>query len=364
MPSICQDCRVVPGEAADGTPIFSALVKRTYRIVPNKNAVREAQPPKLVETDQYFDEGDPQVNSIRFETDLVPFKIATDIVVVGKAYAPGARPTSTMKVSVYLGAYRKELLIVGDRRCEFRPGRPPVWSDPLPFAEMEIRYERAYGGSDERSLSGMPFSYPRNPIGRGFFVSYIKENVDGLSLPNIEDPADPLTAERLITGDVTRWNRQPLPQGLGWFHRAWYPRCSFLAAMPAFVPPGEVMREEELGVVPKGQADLAAAFRLPSRDFKFWNGASLGLVVPFLEGNEPVRLINLTPAGKLDFYLPGEVPSITLDIGMGEKELRPFLHSVTIRPDDSQLDLVWRAAHPYPGVEWLSNMTAMRLEVH
>ena len=364
MPTNGQDCRVVPGEAADGTPIFSALVKRTYRIVPGKNAHRAEQPAKLVETDQYFDEGDPQVNSVRFETDLVPFKIATDIVVVGKAYAPGARPTSTMQVSIYLGAYRKDLLIVGDRRSEFRPGRPPVWSDPLPFAEMEVRYERAYGGSDERSLPGMPFSYPRNPIGRGFFISYIKENVDGLPLPNIEDPVDPLTPERLITGEVTRWNRQPLPQGLGWFHRVWYPRCSFLAAMPAFVPPGEVMREEQLGIVPRGQADLAAAFRLPSRDPRFWNGASLGLVVPFLEGNEPVRLINLTPSGKLDFCLPGEVPSVTLDIGMGEKELRPFLHSVTIRPDDNQLDLVWRAAHPYPGVDWLPNMTAMRLEVH
>jgi hypothetical protein len=359
-----QICRVIPGESDTGTPIFSALVKRTYTIVPGEAAVRIGQLAKFVETDQYFDEGDPQINSVRYETDLVPFKVATDIVVVGKAYAPSGTPAPTVMVALRVGQHRKDLLIIGDRRCEFRSGRPPVWSDPLLFTEMEIRYERAYGGTDERSLPGIPFPYPRNYIGRGFFISYIKENVDGLELPNIEDPADPLTPERLITGEVTRWNRQPLPQGLGWFHRVWYPRCSFLAAMPAFVPPGEVMQEEEFGIVPRKQADLAAAFRLPSRDPKFWNGASLGLAVPFLKGNEPVQLANLTRSGELDFYLPGEVPAVFLDIGMGEQELRPFLHSVAIRPDDNELDLVWRAAHPYPGFDWLPNMTAMRLRVN
>ena len=40
--------------------------------------------------------------------------------------------------------------------------------------------------------------YPANPIGRGFCVGPLKPAVDGLKLPNIEWPDEPLTPEMLI----------------------------------------------------------------------------------------------------------------------------------------------------------------------
>jgi hypothetical protein len=316
-----------------------------------------------VEADQYYEPEDPEVSSIRYETDLVPFKLRTDVVVVGRAYAPGGTAVASLKAAVAVGPHRKEVLVTGDRVCEFREGAPPRFSAPAPFTSMGIRYERAYGGTDLHSLPGIPFTYPRNPVGCGFAIRNIRENVDGLRLPNVEDPADPLTPERLIPGDVKLWNRQPLPQGLGWFHRAWYPRCSFLAAMPAFVPVDEVMREEALGLVPRGQAALAASFRLPSKDARFYNGASLGLAVPYLAGGEAVQLENLTASGRLSFLLPAAGPSISLDLGEGEQPLTTVLHSVTIRVEENEIDMVWRGAQTYPGVEWLPKMTALRARV-
>jgi hypothetical protein len=50
-------------------------------------------------------------------------------------------------------------------------------------------------------------------------------------------------------------------------------------------------------------------------------------------------------------------------VGGGADELTPVLHTVCIRMDAGQVDLVWRGAHPYPGVDWLPQMTRLAIEV-
>src|SRR5262249_56012955 len=106
----------------------------------------------------------------------------------------------------------------------------------------------------------------------------------GLAGGDVEDPTDLLAPEGIILGEMERWNQMPLPQGFGWFQKTWYPRCSFVGAMPGFVDPDEAMREEALGLVPKGQIALARRFQLPSFDLCFGNGASSGLVFPYFIG--------------------------------------------------------------------------------
>ena len=56
-------------------------------------------------------------------------------------------------------------------------------------------------------------------------------------------------------------------------------------------------------------------------------------------------------------------PQIMLDIGLGENELKPVLHTVCIRLEEMQLDLVWRGAQEYPGIDWLPEMKRMNVEV-
>jgi hypothetical protein len=87
------------------------------------------------------------------------------------------------------------------------------------------------------------------------------------------------------------------------------------------------------------------------------------LAVPFLAGNEHVILIHLTPDGRLEFDLPNDPPRIMLDISLGENELPPVLHTVCIRPEEGQVDLVWRGAHEYPGTDWLPEMKCLRVVV-
>jgi hypothetical protein len=98
-------------------------------------------------------------------------------------------------------------------------------------------------------------------------------------------------------------------------------------------------------------------------DFRFFNGASPGLVLPFLTGNEWIELINLTPDGDQRFQLPGDRPKIGLDIGEGVQEPATCLHTVMIRADNGQVDLVWRGAVPYPGPDWLPQMRKMEVFV-
>lgn len=348
---------LLSGKNASDQPIFSVLVKRTYDILPEQKAIRAKETFPLVQEDRYYEHGDPEWATVKYETDLVPFKLQTDVVVIGKAFAPSGEVVTALEAAVAVGSHQKKVRVTGDRYSYHRSWlRQPGFTDPVPFKAKAIRYENAYGGNDEKSDPKIPFSYPRNPLGKGVVLKGTRERLEGLALPNIEAPDDLLTPERLVLGKPERWNEQPLPAGFGWYQRTWYPRSSFVGSMPSFLDIDTVMREETLGLVPEGQVALSRQFKLPSFDTRFNNGASIGLVVPYLKGDEPVRLIQLTPDGTLTFSLPGDPPNISLDIGLGETALDAILHTVCIRLKEAQVDLVWRGALEYPGPDWLPEM--------
>jgi hypothetical protein len=354
---------IVPGLNPHDEPIFSVIVKRTYRIVPDGPAQRAEVDRPLRRIDEYYAGGGPDSSTVQHESELAPYKASTDVVVIGTAYAPRGAGTEQLTVGVQIGERRKALTVTGNRSCHFRAGSPPVFSDPEPFTEMEIRYDRAYGGRDDKSLPDVPFLYPRNFMGTGVVLRNVKEAIEGLPLPNIEDPQDLLTPDRLLIGEPDRWHVQPLPQGLGWRQRTWYPRCALLGAYPAFLDPGTVTAEEQMGLLPPDHIALAKQGRLRPMEAQFANGASFGMIFARLRGDEPVLLIRLTPNGVLKFLLPGDTPGIGLDLGHGMQPLEPQLHTVSIRPEEQELDLIWRGAQTYGGYRWLPKMTRLQAEV-
>ncbi len=334
--------QVVPGRARNGEVFFSVLVKRSYALVAGGRARRAERDEPLRLVDSYYDRGDPEWSVVEHESDVAPRKAATDVVVIGQAHAPQGVPTPAMTVGVRVGERRKLLRVIGDRRCLWRgSATTPGFSDPLPFTIMPIRYDRAYGGRDERSDPNLPFFYPRNDMGRGVALGHEKAALHDLPLPNIEDPDDLLAPERVVIGTPQRWHEQPLPQGLGWRQRTWYPRSALLGAWPAFLAAGTVTAEERLQLLPANHVALAKQMRLPPLDEHFANGASLGLVLGGLKGDEPVALRGLSPSGVLDFQLPGDTPHIGLDLGRGAQAMQARLHTVSIRPDALALDMVW-----------------------
>ncbi len=355
---------VQPGQDEAGNPIFSVLVKRTYDIVPNGPAVRAEEDLPLTPIDEYYDMGDAQTSTVKYEADLAPFKSLTDVVFIGKAMAMGGKPVTAMDVGLQVeGVGAKIVRVIGQRRCVFQAGRPPVFTPPEPFTEMEIRYDNAYGGKDKQSLPEGPFHYPRNDMGKGLILKYQKEFVDGMELPTIEDPADLLTPEGMVLNVPEAWPRGPMPQGLGWYQRTWYPRAFYAGSIPPYVETGTMTKEEFLGLIWKDHIVLARKSKLPGFHVRFLQGASQGLSFPPLKGDETIKLRGLTPGGMLKFALPGETPMLRLDIGGGMQRLDPVLHTVQIRGEERQLDLVWRGSLPYPGIEYLAEMTTLAAEV-
>jgi hypothetical protein len=118
-----------------------------------------------------------------------------------------------------------------------------------------------------------------------------------------------------------------------------------------------------MGLLPKNHVALAKQSRLRPMEARFANGASFGMIFASFKGDEPVVIGRLTPNCLLKFSLPGDTPAIGLDLGQGMQPLEPHLHTVSIRPDDLALDLIWRGAQVYPGYDWLSKMSKLEVNV-
>jgi hypothetical protein len=338
--TLCDEAvRITTGRDSDGADVFGFLVKRAYRIDDNGFCVRDATP-DFVAADEFWD--DPETSGPRHEADIVAYKPATDVVVLGHVYAPGGA-ASQCTLGLQIGSTRRTIAVFGDRLA-VPAGEDVTFLEPRSFQSLPIVFARAYGGP----------GYPRNPVGTGFVIGQLAAH--GVELPNFEDPRDLLTPKGLVIPHPKMWNRQPLPVGTGWFGKSWYPRMSYVGVIPGNVDAGEVMREEALDRVPRDQVALGRQFRLPSWDARFANGAAPGLAMPYLQGDEAVLLVHFTPAGRLSFRLPGDRPRILADIGAGESEPTTRLYSVVIKPDAARLTLIWGACLRYPGAAWLPHM--------
>jgi hypothetical protein len=348
---------VLPGQSPDGAYILSVLVKRTFRIVPGGEcSLANADRPVLA-GDVFWD--DPMNSSVRFESDFIPFKPQTDVVVDGLVHAPNGVAATSCVVSLRVGDLLKSIAVTGDRTARYAEGAAPVFTDPAPFTTMELRYERAYGGTDVYSDLKVPYPYPRNPLGRGFVVRNTSRGVDKLSLPNFEDPQTPLVPAGLCLEDYATWESRPLPAGYGWVSKTWLPRASLAGIMPADRPVEQELRQAYAKLLPADQRGPYLQHGIRDMDFRFFNGASPGLVLPYLSGGEWIETNNLSRRGRLTFQLPASAPRIGLDIGDGIQEPNVVLQTVAIRLEDEEVDLVWRGAVPYRGPDWLPEMKRM-----
>jgi hypothetical protein len=352
---------VLPGQSPDGAYILSVLVKRTYRIVPGGACTRVEEDRPIVTGDAFWD--DPMTSSVRHESDLVPFKVATDVVLNGTAHTPGGAARQSLLVSLEVGDRRKAVHVVGDRVARYANGGPPAVTDPQPFTTMELRHERAYGGTDVYSDLKAPYPYPRNRVGKGFVVANTPKAVDKLPLPNLEDPQSPLSRFPLCLGEYGQWTSRPMPAGFGWFPKVWLPRAELAGILPLDRPVEQELRQAYAKLLPADQREPYLKNGLRDMDFRFFNGASDGLALPFLKGGEAVTTENLSPAGKMTFRLPSERPRIGLDVGDGVLEPEVVTHTVMIRMDDQEVDLVWRGAVPYRGPDWLPEMRKMEVSI-
>jgi len=76
-----------------------------------------------------------------------------EFLLKGKAFPPGDGPREKCLVRARLDTVEKTLYVFGDRYWQGRN-----FTDPLPFDEMPLDWEHAFGGE----------AYKQNPLGKGF----------------------------------------------------------------------------------------------------------------------------------------------------------------------------------------------------
>jgi hypothetical protein len=265
----------------DGKPRFTVVVKATFAIPDDGSEVAQPTPKQLpmFSGDILTDQEPP---SIRFESDLVPFKPCTDVVLVGRAYAPEGRPVTELVAGLRVGQLRYGVTVIGDRQWQAQLLDKPTISHKQPFRAMDLVYERAFGGFDKPA--GMYCK--ENHAGTGFIGKRSAERVEGLRLPNLEDPRNL----------IQTWNNRPRPAGFGFYGRGWAPRLAYAGTYD-----DQYMKERH----PLLPADFS---------FRFFNGAHPDLQVGgYLRGDEEVDLLNVCPeASRVHFRLPGVVPKIAV----------------------------------------------------
>ena len=233
-----------------------------------------------------------------------------------------------------------------DEAAETKTGDP----DELRFYEMQL--------SEEADLEMSPYSYPRNPAGKGYVVDV--DSVVGLSWPNIEFPDDRLSLSSLVR-PLEAWGGRPYPAGFDWFSHAWFPRVAFFGAyMPTEhnkVPDAEVQRKilsPELNAIP--------LLLRPKHGFA--QGAHPFLARRRLCGDETIRISSMSVDGR-DFLvkLPGLRPAVKLHAAdCRGQSIDASLDLVFLETDLSRLTLVWRSTWmtqlDHLPVDWEANASA------
>jgi hypothetical protein len=306
------------GTQPDGRELLVIAVKGTF-MIPDRGRQAELceQQKALIEADVFT--GEPGFSAPLYEIDYAPTKPKCDVLLVGSAYAPNARPATRVEVSLKLGPLFKSFAVTGDRYWEsgnlaISPGHAGA------FERMPISYGRAFGGVDNFHPNENKHSaYMSNPVGKGFHQQLSREYVDGSPMPNTEELRRPISMP----------NGYYQPMAFGPLGRGWDPRRQL----------GGTYDQDWIdNVFPFLPADFDAAY---------YQSAPVDQQIPYPNGGERVFLENLTPQGQTSFDLPVlEVPVVLFYKNRENKKFKAMIDTIVLEPDEGLFTLTWRVSVP------------------
>lgn len=110
--------------------------------------------------------------------DMAMPKPKGEVLAWGRCFPPDGKPRGASQVGIRIGPVEKMLYVFGNRHWKKAAGMGLTVSEPEPFTEMPVTYERAFGGT----------GFDRNPVGRGISPVLSSSGAELHPLPNIEDP--------------------------------------------------------------------------------------------------------------------------------------------------------------------------------
>lgn len=295
------------------------VVKGTFELQSGQPARMVDWKERMLFSGDAFYDDDPR-STLRYPSDLAPFKPRADVLVVGTAYPPPN--ASASRVEMKVGRLSKSLVVVGDRRwTSGLMGLNPSDASKLP--KLQLRYEHAFGGE----------GFAPNPVGKGFCPPTEERKAETV-LPNIEHPDELIRNAQDVTS----------PAGFGPLDCRWAARRSKAGTYD------EVWLRERWPWFP---ADF---------DWSYFNAAPADQQLPYLHGDETIVLEGMhTKTPKLESQLPGVRPRCfarrrTGSLGPQHQEVPLALDTVWIDADVNRMTLVWR------GCVALESMKSRELE--
>lgn len=315
----------------EGRPLLVLLAQASYSF--GRRGAFAATPPVELKLEgelwQPTDPSDGSLDPPAWEDDVVSYRLEPcfafekthiDAVLLGHAYATGGGCKS-MQVKFQLGHLQRELNIYGDRVWVRSAGQITATA-PQAFRRIPLRYERAFGGWDRSnpdSSEHRPFR--ANPVGLGFRSS--PDNFEeGLRLPNIEDPNQP----------VRKFGENVFAAGVGFVSPDWESRARYAGSYD------EAWQQERMPLLPK------------DFDRTFFNAASPGLIAArgSLRGGEAVSIVGATPHRQVQFALPEvRLPQARVElIHRQDALLSCELDTLVVDSDNDRLLMHYRAHLP------------------
>jgi hypothetical protein len=299
---------IFPNEKAVDT--LYIMVKATF-LIGEQWTLANSQSP-FHQSDEYW--GEPVKSSLRLSSDYHIGKSATDILMIGSAFAPDQRPVRQMDVGIQIGSVSKVVRVFGDR----------FWNhdqitQPEPFVTMPLVYERAFGGQDLINGEMLRDTETRNPVGRGFVGQKHHSELNDFPLPNLECP------DNLIR----HYRDRPEPACFAPIAPNWQPRVGYA------------------GTYDEAWQQMRAPYLPDDYNPRFMNVAPSDLIYPgYLCGGEAVRIIGMHPQGDLGFALPYVKLTNKVQVSGQEMTSPFFIETLLLDPNHRQLSMVWRAALP------------------
>jgi len=369
------EVRVLPRLDFQGQAVAVVVAKAAWSVGEDRVPRPDESPEPILFADVLVDGEDPTVSPVLMGSDTALLKNRTDVIVHGSAYAPGGNPVGLFDVTVTVGNHRRTLRVFGPRTAAWRKpsGKtpsPPLFTDPAPVRKVAIDFRNAYGGAARYKVPGgeevVLIPCPVNPLGKGYCVQNSPEGLEGLLLPQIEDP-DALLAPDSLVRPLGALEELPSAAGFGVQGASWYPRVAYFGVMPHEVEHTKAAVADIVkGMDPqKDEAAIAMMqdYSPPLMAPEFFQAAAPGMTFPLLAGNEPFILGNLAPGGFTGFDLPGRAPLVSLDRGDGPRNVRMTLDTVAFLAETGRLILTWRGRMPLVDPGEFDRLPAMPLDV-
>lgn len=297
---------------------FQAVILRgTFNLIPDAplQPARDQEP--LMTSDEFYDH--PDTSSVRFESDLVPYKPCSDIVINATAYAPGGRALPSWIAGIQIGRKQKNLLVTGPRYWKHYLVSGWQVCAPEPCTEVPIRYELAFGGQwrhgDEAGVC------EENPVGIGYVNKKCLDKGRLLPAPRIMSPDDL----------ILELGKQHKPQGFAAIAKSWLPRRQYGGTYD------EHWLQQRRPKLPK------------DFDYAYYNCAHPDLIYDgYLRGDEAVVLKHLHPQYQiLKFSLPAyRVGAVITDRDEYRYGALGNLDTAYIDIEKMRVCLTWRITLP------------------